>query len=68
MYVAVEKKRLQLMTLAKKYGMTAEITVQCSQELDKHLNLLQEIHHKPLHSLRTFGKVNTNYVISYFIL
>ncbi|WP_332693111.1 aspartyl-phosphate phosphatase Spo0E family protein [Halalkalibacter lacteus] len=41
MYVEIEQKRLQMLILAKKYGMTAKVTIQCSQELDKLLNLIQ---------------------------
>ncbi|MFC0559974.1 aspartyl-phosphate phosphatase Spo0E family protein [Halalkalibacter alkalisediminis] len=41
LYIEIEQKRLQMLKFAKKYGMTAEATVQCSQELDKLLNLLQ---------------------------
>ncbi|ARK30395.1 aspartyl-phosphate phosphatase Spo0E family protein [Halalkalibacter krulwichiae] len=39
--VEIEQKRLEMLKSAKKYGMTAEVTVQCSQELDKLLNLIQ---------------------------
>lgn len=41
LHLEIELKRLQMLKFAKKYGMTAEATVQCSQELDKLLNLLQ---------------------------
>ncbi|MCL7745998.1 MULTISPECIES: aspartyl-phosphate phosphatase Spo0E family protein [Halalkalibacter] len=43
--VEIEQKRLQMLNLAKKYGMTAKVTVECSQELDKLLNLLQRNSH-----------------------
>ncbi|WP_216829173.1 aspartyl-phosphate phosphatase Spo0E family protein [Alkalihalobacterium elongatum] len=39
---AIERKRSQMILLAEKYGYTSEITVKCSQELDKLLNLAQE--------------------------
>jgi hypothetical protein len=41
MHIEIEEKRLQMVFLAQKYGMTAKVTIQCSQELDKLLNLLQ---------------------------
>lgn len=37
----IELKRKQMLDFAKKYGFTAEITVKCSQELDKLLNCFQ---------------------------
>ncbi|WP_289623467.1 aspartyl-phosphate phosphatase Spo0E family protein [Alkalihalobacillus deserti] len=40
LHLEIEEKRLQMLNFAKKYGMTADATVQCSQELDKLLNLL----------------------------
>lgn len=40
-YLKIEQKREQMLTLAKTYGLTADVTVQCSQELDKLLNQLQ---------------------------
>ncbi|WP_078553376.1 aspartyl-phosphate phosphatase Spo0E family protein [Bacillus alkalicellulosilyticus] len=40
--LAIETKRNQMIDLAEKYGYTSEITVQCSQELDKLLNLAQK--------------------------
>ena len=43
-YKAIEKKRLQMFKLAKEYGMTAERTIRCSQELDQMLN---DINHSP---------------------
>ncbi|TSB46982.1 aspartyl-phosphate phosphatase Spo0E family protein [Alkalicoccobacillus porphyridii] len=43
-YKAIEKKRLQMFKLAKEYGMTAERTIRCSQELDQMLN---DIQHTP---------------------
>lgn len=44
--VKIEQKRMQMLDFAKKYGFTAEITVKCSQELDKLLNSLQMIPNK----------------------
>lgn len=41
MCVEIERKRIEMLKFAKKYGMTAEATVQCSQELDKLLNVIQ---------------------------
>ncbi|MED3646006.1 aspartyl-phosphate phosphatase Spo0E family protein [Halalkalibacterium halodurans] len=38
----IEKKREQMLNLAAKYGLTAEITVSCSQELDRLLNIVQK--------------------------
>ncbi|WP_088102128.1 aspartyl-phosphate phosphatase Spo0E family protein [Halalkalibacter urbisdiaboli] len=37
----IELKRRQMLHFAKKYGFTSEKTVQCSQELDLLLNLVQ---------------------------
>ncbi|WP_100407288.1 aspartyl-phosphate phosphatase Spo0E family protein [Bacillus solitudinis] len=37
----IEIKRIQMLRLAKKYGMSSQKTVQCSQELDMLLNLVQ---------------------------
>ncbi|UOE92230.1 aspartyl-phosphate phosphatase Spo0E family protein [Alkalihalobacillus sp. LMS39] len=39
--LAIETKRYQMIGLAKKYGYTSELTVKCSQELDKLLNIAQ---------------------------
>nr|WP_096200843.1 aspartyl-phosphate phosphatase Spo0E family protein [Bacillus sp. FJAT-45350] len=39
--LAIEAKRHQMLTYAKKYGFTSDKTVQCSQELDKLLNMVQ---------------------------
>jgi hypothetical protein len=36
----IEKKREKMKYLAERYGMTAEETVTCSQELDKLLNFV----------------------------
>ncbi len=44
--LTIEQKRMQMLDFAKKYGFTAEVTVQCSQELDKLLNYLQMIPNK----------------------
>ncbi|MBE4909291.1 aspartyl-phosphate phosphatase Spo0E family protein [Bacillus luteolus] len=35
----IEAKRIKMITLAQKYGFTAKETIQCSQELDRLLNL-----------------------------
>ncbi|QOR67500.1 aspartyl-phosphate phosphatase Spo0E family protein [Cytobacillus suaedae] len=35
----IEAKRIKMITLAQEYGFTAKETIQCSQELDKLLNL-----------------------------
>lgn len=35
----IEAKRIKMITLAQEYGFTAQETIQCSQELDKLLNL-----------------------------
>lgn len=43
---SIRKKRLEMMDLAFKKGFTDEETVQCSQELDRLLNL------NSLHGLR----------------
>ncbi|MEN1938559.1 aspartyl-phosphate phosphatase Spo0E family protein [Paenibacillus sp. 102] len=42
---AIEKKREKMMYFAERYGITSQKTVNCSQELDRLLNvvwLLQE--------------------------
>ncbi|MBP3950670.1 aspartyl-phosphate phosphatase Spo0E family protein [Bacillus sp. YZJH907-2] len=41
MMIKIEEKRSEMLSSAKKYGFTSEITVQCSQELDKLLNAVQ---------------------------
>ncbi|MDN4524345.1 aspartyl-phosphate phosphatase Spo0E family protein [Fictibacillus fluitans] len=43
----IEKKREVLLCLGKTYGLTAEVTVKCSQELDHLLNLLSRTEEKP---------------------
>jgi hypothetical protein len=44
--LAIEKKREKMKYFAQRYGMTDKKTVDCSQELDKLLNilLLWELH------------------------
>jgi hypothetical protein len=37
---AIEKKREKMKYLAKRYGMTSQKTVSCSQELDRLLNVI----------------------------
>ncbi|WP_242221091.1 aspartyl-phosphate phosphatase Spo0E family protein [Bacillus cereus group sp. BfR-BA-01380] len=37
---AIEKKREKMKYLAKRYGITSQKTVSCSQELDKLLNVI----------------------------
>ncbi len=37
----IEKKRLEMLIFAQKYGFTSERTIKCSQELDKLLNIVQ---------------------------
>ncbi|MCQ6266915.1 aspartyl-phosphate phosphatase Spo0E family protein [Fictibacillus sp. WQ 8-8] len=43
----IEKKREVLLCLGKTYGLTAEVTVKCSQELDHLLNLLSRMKGRP---------------------
>lgn len=38
----IELKRKEMLFLAETYGFTADVTVQCSQELDLLLNRLQK--------------------------
>ncbi|WP_459500705.1 aspartyl-phosphate phosphatase Spo0E family protein [Bacillus sp. C1] len=37
---AIEKKREKMMYFAERYGVTSQKTVNCSQELDKLLNVV----------------------------
>ncbi|GAE34650.1 aspartyl-phosphate phosphatase Spo0E family protein [Halalkalibacter akibai] len=39
--VEIERKRSEMLKFAKEYGLNAQATIQCSQELDKLLNLIQ---------------------------
>ncbi|WP_083841985.1 aspartyl-phosphate phosphatase Spo0E family protein [Fictibacillus macauensis] len=39
----IEKKREVLLCLGKTYGLTANVTVQCSQELDHLLNVFDRV-------------------------
>lgn len=41
---AIETKRKQMISLAKKHGFTSEATVKCSQELDELLIVAQQIY------------------------
>ncbi|MFX3622461.1 MAG: aspartyl-phosphate phosphatase Spo0E family protein [Ectobacillus sp.] len=41
----IEKKREQMKYFAQRYGMTAKKTVDCSQELDKLLNIVLFLQH-----------------------
>ncbi|WEG11776.1 aspartyl-phosphate phosphatase Spo0E family protein [Pullulanibacillus sp. KACC 23026] len=38
----IEKKRQQLILIANKYGLNAELTLKCSRELDRLLDNYQE--------------------------
>jgi hypothetical protein len=38
----IEKKRQQLIELARKHGLTSSQTLRCSRELDRLLDLYQE--------------------------
>lgn len=42
---AIEEKREKMKDLVNRYGITAEVTISCSQELDKLLNrvLLEQL-------------------------
>lgn len=37
---AIEEKREMMRNLVNQYGMSADVTISCSQELDKLLNML----------------------------
>ncbi|KAB2497020.1 aspartyl-phosphate phosphatase Spo0E family protein [Bacillus cereus] len=37
---AIEKKREKMIYFAERYGMTSQKTVDCSQELDRLLNVI----------------------------
>jgi hypothetical protein len=39
----IEKKRMQMFELAQKYGYSSAKTVECSQQLDELLNLLDKV-------------------------
>jgi hypothetical protein len=41
---AIEKKREKMIYFAERYGMTSQKTVDCSQELDRLLNVVWPIH------------------------
>ncbi|WP_139365124.1 aspartyl-phosphate phosphatase Spo0E family protein [Litchfieldia alkalitelluris] len=38
----IENKRTEMILLAKEHGFTAKVTVRCSQELDRLINLHQQ--------------------------
>lgn len=38
----IEDKRMEMLEFAKAHGLTSKITIQCSQELDKLLNKVQQ--------------------------
>jgi hypothetical protein len=42
----IEDQRRKMIVLADKYGFSSEITIECSQKLDKLLNLLKEEQNK----------------------
>ena len=41
LYEVIEKKRVQMMSLAAITGFNSKKTIKCSQELDELLNLIQ---------------------------
>ncbi|PEY70820.1 stage 0 sporulation protein [Bacillus thuringiensis] len=41
---AIEKKREKMIYFAERYGMTSQRTVDCSQELDRLLNVICHVH------------------------
>ncbi|CAM4131949.1 aspartyl-phosphate phosphatase Spo0E family protein [Bacillus cereus] len=41
---AIEKKREKMIYFAERYGMTSQKTVNCSQELDRLLNVIWHMH------------------------
>ncbi|MED1410228.1 MULTISPECIES: aspartyl-phosphate phosphatase Spo0E family protein [Bacillus] len=41
---AIEKKREKMIYFAERYGMTSQKTVDCSQELDRLLNVIWHTH------------------------
>lgn len=50
---AIEKKREKMIYFAERYGMTSQKTVDCSQELDRLLNVICHVH-TDLHPNQTF--------------
>ncbi|WEZ73236.1 aspartyl-phosphate phosphatase Spo0E family protein [Bacillus altitudinis] len=59
----IEQKRLHLIETAKKFGMNAEETIRCSQELD---TLLNKGIKTPLKNARIKGKPYTSFLSSKF--
>ncbi|SME11164.1 Aspartyl-phosphate phosphatase YisI [Bacillus paranthracis] len=62
---AIEKKREKMIYFAERYGMTSQKTVDCSQELDKLLNVIWHVLRMftlTKHSTRTHNNVCVSFI------
>lgn len=61
---AIEKKREKMIYFAERYGMTSQRTVDCSQELDRLLNVICHVH-TDLHLLKRSTHTRNNACVSF---